>query len=360
MSQSTCQSLRDDLLALNSLKADFDVALNTAIATNTPEDLERIRDLKARLESGITALKEKLIPPELKEFHLKEQYDSQIAVLERTHILETLPSGEKGIKGIDGKEYPIPTYEQILARMKEKKEMLGTKKEQGFTKLLLVPFGMSLDILLERYKAAILRAHNETDPKKKLKAEKASPTDSDEFLDLDTAKPLYIWDGYTNADKNGSLVYHPKSFAKDNHGGNTKSTLLADPKSAWQIMLVEEGSIPAKDAKRQPKGGRTRLDAGATAESYLNVIGNGAYEHESGMTPEDWLMLAITRLEETGEVTDDWDGKGKASYNTGAWFPAAERVPSAYWLRGVRRANVAGCVPRNPYDNFGSRPPVRV
>src|SRR3989339_1048233 len=78
-----------------------------------------------------------------KYYHLKEQYDSQVELLEQVGILK-----EGALLGIDGKKYPIPTLEQIASRLFERHEELSTKHEQGFTKLLLVPFGMSLDVLI--------------------------------------------------------------------------------------------------------------------------------------------------------------------------------------------------------------------
>ena len=51
------------------------------------------------------------------------------------------------------------------------------------------------------------------------------------------------------------------------------------------------------------------------------------------MTPEDQLMYAITHLEETNQVIDDYKGKGSISYQVGAFFPASGGVPNAYWSR---------------------------
>ncbi|MDP3956344.1 MAG: hypothetical protein Q8Q18_03830, partial [bacterium] len=61
-------------------------------------------------------------------------------------------------------------------------------------------------------------------------------------------------------------------------------------------------------------------------------------QHEQGMTTEDWLILAITHLESTNEVIDDYQGKGKIARNFGQYFPVSGNVPGAYWSRGNRQA----------------------
>ena len=350
-----CASLQNDLAELRTLKKEFDAAFDEAVKTG---DLTRPKALRAELETKMKALHEKTNPFE-KLLNLKEQYESQKAVLTSVGILEQLSSG-LGIKGIDGKEYPFPSLQEVTNRLKENKALIQTKESQGFKKLLIVPFGMSLDVLLDKYKATILEAFSQTDPKKKLKAEKMNPSDPDEFLDLDTNQPCYVWDQYKNADATGSLVYRPSSFDKENHKGKTKTDLLTDPKEAWQILLVEDKPIPTKDVADETVNKRTRLKAGKTAEEYFNTLGKDQYQGESGMTPEDWLILAMTRLKQTGEVTDDYSGKGRISYLTGAYFPSADDVPRAHWARGVRQARLYGHDPRDPVGGVGVRPPVRV
>ncbi|HNS34262.1 MAG TPA: hypothetical protein PKG83_03550, partial [bacterium] len=74
---------------------------------------------------------------------LKEQYLAQVKVLYQSGILENFPATkehptpELGIVGIDGKEYPLPSYEDILDRLSnpETKELIEKKISQGFVKL---------------------------------------------------------------------------------------------------------------------------------------------------------------------------------------------------------------------------------
>ena len=54
----------------------------------------------------------------LEALKIKEQWNSQVKILSKLGILETFPDSKKlGIRGIDGKEYPVPKPEDIQARL---------------------------------------------------------------------------------------------------------------------------------------------------------------------------------------------------------------------------------------------------
>src|SRR3989339_1517066 len=122
------------------------------------QDLERLANLLERFEyllkNGEPKKEDYTEALEYAEefYHLREQYTSQVSLLEQAGILK-----EGVILGIDGNEYPIPTLEQIAVRLFERCKELETKHGQGFTKLLLVPFGMSLDSLQETLKQFLLK-----------------------------------------------------------------------------------------------------------------------------------------------------------------------------------------------------------
>ncbi|MDP1722662.1 MAG: hypothetical protein Q8L37_05625, partial [Candidatus Gottesmanbacteria bacterium] len=337
------------LAEIKSLKTEFDRAFEDAIRTG---ELERVRTLRSDLESRLRELREGLISPVEKELDLKRQYESERRVLEGAGILEQLPSGEQGIRGIDGKAYPVPSYQEVRDLIREKRDILKKKAEQGFTKLLIVPFGMKLDDLIEKYKAVILKHYADMpdpqdpskripDPRKtKLFAAKEKDTDPDEPLDLDTTAPVWVWDAYRGADESGKLVYDPKEFSQ-NHGGKTKAEILAaaplgeardkqgKSSPAWRILVIEADPNIPRSGQGKTVGGRARLEANKTPNEYLEAIGNGSaklttgnqYQGESGLTPEEWLMQAIATLEEKNQVIDDYQGKGSVAYNTGAYFP---------------------------------------
>jgi hypothetical protein len=170
-----CEQLKQEYNNLKSLKQEFDLEYEKAVETR---NTARAKELKIEIERKMAELSEKLHPFE-RVLNLREQYESQREILQRTGILEKLSSGEMGIKGIDGKEYAFPTYQEMTKRMRENKEMLKTKIEQGFIKLLIVPFGMKLDDLIEKYKEVLWRHYKE----RKLFATMNNPNDQPKFPD---------------------------------------------------------------------------------------------------------------------------------------------------------------------------------
>lgn len=127
--------------------------------------------------------------------NLKEQYLAQVKVLYKSGILENFaptserPIPEMGIIGIDGKEYILPDYEDILERLKdpEKRELIEKKVEQGFVKLQITPFALPLSVLIERYKQTLLKINKEHGIK---------ATDGT-TLELDENNPIDVWEKLT-------------------------------------------------------------------------------------------------------------------------------------------------------------------
>ena len=323
----------------------------------------------------MAALESKVNPFETR-LKVRDQMLQQQKILETVGILELLPDGSKGILGIDGKPYPLPSYQEISKRMLEKRELLGKKIEQGFTRLLLVPFGMSLDAMTEKYKAALLKHFNED----ALLYTKADPSDPDEKIEeLNDEGPLWVWDKYPGADKNGKLVYHPEKFDQTAHGGKTKAELL-ELSGGWKILLVEEMPNIPRSGKAKKTGGREQIDTNGTqisayraaretipsAHEYLKAMREeskkkeSVYQGEKGMTPEEHMMYAFTHLEETNQIIDDYQGKGSINWNIEAYFPASDGVSFACWSRDNQQAYLDGDVPGDRNGNYGLRSAVGV
>jgi len=299
---SQCEKIKQEYKNLKTLKSEFDLEYQRAVETG---NLERAKELKAELEQKRDALREKLWPFEaLTQKELKEQYESQKEILERVGILEKLSTGEMGIKGIDNKEYAFPSYSEIAKRMRENKEILKIKTEQGLNQLLIVPFGMKLGDLIEKYKQVILKHHKEG----KLLATKEKPTDPDEQLKLDENQLVWTWAKYNNADINGELIYFPKEFSKENHKGKTKQEIIKE-RDGFSVMFIEDlANIPRQGKGKEIKG-RKQLEAGLTPNKYLEILKtNPIYQNETGMTPEEQIIYAIKHLEQTNQVIDDFFG----------------------------------------------------
>jgi len=308
-------------------------------------------------------------------YHLREQYDFQVNFLVEAGILK-----EGVIMGIDGNKYPIPTLEQIATRLFERREELKTKHDQGFTKLLLVPFGMSLDVLIETLKQFLL-----------------SYKQKNSTFDLNTNEPLWTWPEYQGADIGDSpkLVYYPQSFTKEDHGGKTKMEVLegqargrwALPPTAgsatggttsvgvagesetrtsgWTIHLFQPSDPSNPDSKgfapiprqgqgtpqgdltpRPPfreRGDRSPLEAGQSPNEYLSLLQeaqddeNSPYHNESGMTPEDWIIAFMTHLKETEQPL------GGDVYLVGTFSRSIAGVPYMFWDFG----NLQACLGRD-------------
>jgi len=294
-------------------------------------------------------------------YHLKEQYTSQVFLLEQVGILK-----EGEITGIDGNDYPIPTLEEIATRLFEQRETLKTKHDQGFTKLLLVPFGMSLDSLRETLKQ-FLFSYKQNNPS----------------FDLDTNQPLWARGEYQGADIGDSpkLVYEVRSFEAKDHQGKTKMEILDEEnnggrvhgdgeRKAWTVHLLQPSDPSNPDSPgfapipREGQGKvqgdltpRPPFEADKTPKEYLSIFQeahddpNSPYFQESGMTPEDWIMAFMTHLEEIGRPLDE----DQYTWLTGASFSSSIDVPSVGWRKDMRSVSLVCGDPRARYREMGTR-----
>ncbi len=299
--------------------------------------------------------------------NLREQYLAQVKVLYKSGILENFAvdpeqgryAPEMGIVGIDGQEYILPSYEDILKRLKdpEKRKLLETKVDQGFTKLQLVPFAMPLTVLIQRYKEVLLKTHKESGIKS---------TDGT-TLELDTDDPIYIWEDLkqcdnpsTSPDKQmeyGVTNYEGKT--KEARGGRYKSELLQDPTNAWHITFIEDNpDLPAKN-KGKDIAGRKQVEANQTPIQYLKDLQTQEqYQGETGQTPEEALTTWLNYLQEKKIVIDDYQGQGKANWLVGQYLSG--RVPYFYWNRDNRQPYLNGADPDISNSGNGCRPSASV
>ena len=303
---------------------------------------------------------------------LKEQYEARLSALRTAGVIEDLPSGKEGVIGIDGQEYPVPSFEEVVARCEAKFEMLKQKAEQGFVRIILTPFAMPLDALREKYKQRILEHHRTG----KLLATKQTPSDPDEPLDLDENNPLGTWDGYNNADVNGKLLYYPSALDAQNHGAKTKAQVLSEQNpTGWDITLIEDMPNIPRAGKGETIGGRPQIDtAGMSITAYIEkgqllpspieylkaIQQDPIYQGEEGVTPEEDIVNSLIQLEDTDQISNDYHGKGSTSYNLGALFAASGVVPGSCWSRGDHQARLGRLVWDGRGSDCGVRLGVRV
>jgi hypothetical protein len=291
---------------------------------------------------------------ELNSLKIKEQLEKQIVILQKTEILRTLKNGKTlGIFGVDNKEYRMPTLEEILKRLDEKKELVRKKVKQGFTKVLLVPFACPLGEIIEKYQQALLAHYNN----RLLFATKEKTEEKDEPLELDSAYPINIWKECKDGDVKNNFAYFPTKYDKDGHQGKTKLELLfIDPKNAWQVLLVEDmPNIPNPENSKKV-GHRRQIEAGKTPIEYLEMLQKDKdYRGEDGLTPEAELVYALIYLEETNQVINDWQGKGNISCQIGAFLVPSNGISWLGWNRDFKRADFWKMEVENRDSHIGPR-----
>ncbi len=331
MPQENCPQLRQEVEYIKVLKAEFDKELDQAFKSGKTD---KAQELRQEIETKLKSLETKLWPFEqLEQADIEKQYESQVKVLTASNLLETLSSGELGIKGVDGKEYPLPKFEEVLERLKnsEHKDLLDKKAEQGFTKLQLTPFALPLDAIIDKYKQVMLDIHQNQGG---IKA-----TDGT-ILELNEDDPIHIWDKLPQCDnpktpKGKQMEYGVKTYdadTKKKRGGQYKSELLQDPTNAWQISLIEDlPDLPA-EGQGQTKGNRKQLEANKTPKQYLQDFQTKKqYQGETGQTPEEALITWLTYLQEKQTAIDDWKGQGKVNWLVGSYLSGY--VPYFLWSR---------------------------
>ena len=290
---------------------------------------------------------------------LPRQYSQEITTLSALRLLETTEKGT-GITAIDKKFYTVPTQQQIkdYFTSPEKASYIAEKLEQGFTNLLIVPFGYSTESLANKQKELILKHHQA----KKLLDRQGNK------LDLNINEPLYLWDSL-KTDTTGGVVYYPTSFDKETHGGITKQELLTpttphalskSPFPGFHVLLIKLDLKIPRAGDATTTGGRSDLEAGQTPNNYLALLQDpeSPYHNELGLTPEDSMTLFMRTLHTTNTAMDDYenpDTKDSLNYHLAAYVPASVNVPGSGWSRTPRRASVYRRNPRRSNEDYGAR-----
>jgi hypothetical protein len=293
-------------------------------------------------------------------FPVEAEYARCVRELNRSGIVSLLPHTESlGVVGIDGKEYPIPTPEELQALFLRNKDLVERKVGQGLTQLQLTPFAIPTSLLVERARRAIL-AHAKAG---KIFQTKQNPTDPDIPVRVDTEEPIWTWNTLKQALDTDAVAYFPKSYSNTNHQGKTKLEVMNDPAvcgvPGWSIGLTEPHVMLPQEGRGKTVGDRHQLENNASPHDYLKRFQSPAYQGETGWTPEDFLTNFITHLETTNQVSHDWNDHS-ALWLTGSWLPEAGYVPSGRWDRDDARVSLYAVSPGLRIENWGSRSTVRL
>ena len=263
-----------------------------------------------------------------------------ITALNRTGIVTLLPqSGNFGVMGNDGKEYPVPTQEQLQAIFTHNRELVARKRRQGFTQLQLTPTAMPISQLIERVRTAVLK-HAATG---KIIQTKQKSTDADIPVRVNTRDPIWIWDTLRHAVDTPNLVYFPQAYTDCNHQGFTKEEVMQNTRfcavPGWSVGLIEPTPIMPQQGQGEVIGGRRQLESYSTPRDYLRTLSTPAYQGETGWTLEDFLTHFVTQLETTNQVSHQRQDRN-ALWLLGSYMPTSggtrmkSLVAVGYWDRG--------------------------
>ncbi|MCX6781146.1 MAG: hypothetical protein NT003_03490 [Candidatus Magasanikbacteria bacterium] len=308
---------------LGSEEADRYRAL---VAGENRQPRQKAVDVGARAKEALASkqdLFEAVVKSRMERFFkvdLPIKFEEQAEHLIELGFLETNEKGEKGVTGIDGKFYTLPTPEQVVAYFTapEHKAFFERKAEEGFTRLLITPFAATMESLAEQASRVLLNYRGGKNPTK---------------IEL------------IESDRDGHLFYEVTKFDKTNHGGKTKRQLLSEssqPFPGFRIQFLQEDLIVPRAGQGTTIKNRPALEAGEEAKKYLKMFQDptSPYYNEHGLIPEDWLTLFTTTLDKTNTVIDDFaDGKTAATYLTGCYdIKTPYDVPTAQWNRGYGEA----------------------
>jgi hypothetical protein len=272
---------------------------------------------------------------------INKEYTCTIAALNGAGILTLLPrSKESGVVGLDGKEYPVPSLEQVKGLFARHKELVRKKSAQGFVRLQLTPLAISLLYLFDLMQVAILKHAAEG----RIFQTKRSPSEPNIPVRVHKEKQVWVWDTLRQAIDTDSLVYFPRKYTV-NHGGQAKSQVIHDRRicgvPGWSVGLVESFPMMPGQGEGNTLMGRRQLEVGLSPNEYLHILQSKDYQGESGLTLEDFITHFLTHLATSDEVIRD------VADNNGTWCLAhylkisyADVVPIGRWIRRVGRVRM--------------------
>jgi len=301
----------------------------------SPEMQKYFNETLARFTEGMTSgempVKKDLdeFIKTIKEYIENERFLKDLEVqyqkrLETGAYFELYDKDNPVVEGIDGKKYPAPTWDEIKQVITHK-HVEKVKKYIKNPMLLVVPIAMPLE------KIAL-----------KVGAKKGK---------LPEQKPVeFTYDLYP--DRSGDypgediMVYFPERYDKNNPGGLSKSDLLKlkggfNKFPGWQVLIVDGDDEVQNDSINK------------SAEDLLvenDTLGI------TGITPEEWLILHGSGVEEKGQPFDlnQWT-LCMASYlkNLGT-------IPACIWGRLAFYATLHYYLPDDRSPGIGSRRSVRI
>jgi hypothetical protein len=289
----------------------------------------------------------------VKLFPVEREYECCIDALYFNRVITILPGSKtKGIIGIDGKRYPVPTLEQVKSVFDNNRDLADRKFLQGFSQLRLTPMAMPVQDLIDRLQNAVISHAGEM----KIFQTRHSASFPLIPVRVNTKKQVWVWDTLRKMVESGKLVYFPREYSL-NHHGLTKPQVIKNKLicaiPGWSIGLVEGLPTIPQPGQGMSLENRKQIEIGFSPREYLQALQTDAYMGETGKTVEDFITEFIIRLEMTGEVSNDrYDNN--ALWLLGNYVEYVEQVksdlvPSAWWHRDYGRVRFDAHRPGNKH-----------
>jgi len=349
---SNREQIEQEYKDIKDLKEEFDQEYQKAVKTRV---LKRTKEIRKELEQRKDSYMEKFWMFEKKT---KAQYEGTLKAYRKFGWLETLSSGKEGIKDEKGKEYPIPSYQEIRERLIKNQELYISKMLLFENpRLHLSSFALSPEKMKDDYSKQIGEHHE--------RGELLGVDEKD--LELTTSGENVYFDSTLK-----NLTYFPEweeQGAVENTGMTKEEAIAQQEKwtKGWRVIIIEgtpQAPIGEKsiEIKKKIKVGeeiktisRVQVRGNLKAHIQYQVLNK---QGEEGFTPEDWLSYAMLHLEEENIALDD--DKGIYYYCRLLGATASGVVPGADWNRGYRQASLGRSDPDSRGSGVGVRSAVRV
>jgi hypothetical protein len=277
----------------------------------------------------------------LSQFSVEEQYFRCRSNLESTGIIKQLPlSKSRGVIGIDSKEYPIPTADQVSKVFELNYRLVKLKTRQGFDRLELVPFAMPIRAMAEILAKEII-CRGETG---QIYKTSQTPNDLQTKTRVNKEKHVWFWQTLLDGIDNDALVYFPSSYTVNNIG-KSKLEIISDPHVCaflgWSIGLTESYTFLPKQGDGKTIADRKQLEYGFSPNEYREILKNTQYFGETGRTIEDFIIAFLSRLNEKNEISNDINDCN-ATWLLGQYLkvPYADLVAVGRWIGNLGRVRI--------------------
>lgn len=277
----------------------------------------------------------------MSQFSVGEQYYRCRSNLESTGIIKQLPlSKSLGVIGVESKEYPIPTTDQLTKIFELNNELVTLKIRQGFDRLELVPFAMPIRTMAEILAKEIIWRGEAG----QIFKTSQTPNDLQTKTRVNKEKHVWFWQTLLDGIDNEALVYFPSSYTVNNIG-KSKFEIISDPHicafPGWSIGLTESYTFLPKQGEGKTIADRKQLEYGFSPNEYREIFKNAQYFGETGRTIEDFIITFLSRLNEKNEVSNDINDCN-AAWLLGQYLkaPYADLVVVGRWIGNLGRVRV--------------------